>query len=102
MFSRDLTVSCVLQVIREYIQKYHGYEIFTEGDSFAVAFVNVYSAVMFAMDVQDRLTHTPWGNEVLRLPSCGTVWDKDGEVLRRGPKIRMGIHFANEQSIVRR
>lgn len=89
-------------MIREGIQKHSGYEIFTEGDAFAIAFVHVHTAVTFAMEVQYRLTDTSWPKEVLKLPSCGPEYDKDGELLRIGPKIRMGIHLADEQSIVKR
>ena len=91
-----------MQIIREGIQTYHGYEILTEGDSFAIAFVHVHAAVNFAMDIQHRLTEFDWGKDILKLPSCGVEYDKDGDVYRSGPRIRIGIHYASEQSIVRR
>ena len=96
-----LTKACV-QIIREGIQKNSGYEISTEGDAFAIAFLHVHTAVVFAMDTQYRLTDTMWPKEVLKLPSCGPEYDKDGEILRIGPRIRIGIHYADSHTIVKR
>lgn len=90
------------QVIREGINKNKGYEIYTEGDAFAISFLDVPTAVIFAMDIQYRLTDTHWPKEILKLPSCGIEYDKDGDIVRKGPRVRMGIHFATEGSVVMR
>lgn len=61
------------QIVREYINKHSGYEINTEGDSFSIAFLDVPRAVLFCLDVQQRLLETNWPPEVLRLPTCKPV-----------------------------
>ncbi len=61
------------QIVREYINKHSGYEINTEGDSFSIAFLDVPRAVLFCLNVQQRLLETNWPQEVLRLPTCKPV-----------------------------
>lgn len=91
-----------LQVIREGIAKHSGYEINTEGDAFHIAFASVAQAVLFSMETQYRLLDTAWPREVLKLPSCGKVLDKDGNLLMKGPRVRMGVHYAAEGTVARR
>jgi hypothetical protein len=90
------------QVLREGIAKHGGYEINTEGDAFHIAFKGVVEAVAFAMDVQYRLLEMPWSRDVLRLPTCREARGPEGEVLFRGPRVRMGVHFAAEGTVVHR
>ena len=89
-------------MIREHIARHGGYEINTEGDSFHIAFSSVAQAVFFAMDTQYRLLETNWPKEVLKLPDCGEVYDKDGLLLMKGPRVRMGIHYAAEGTVAQR
>lgn len=97
-----LLTCCSSQVIREHIARHGGYEINTEGDSFHIAFSSVAQAVFFAMDTQYRLLETNWPKEVLKLPDCGVVYDKDGLLLMKGPRVRMGIHYAAEGTVAQR
>jgi adenylate cyclase len=60
-------------VMREGLSKYDGYEIITEGDSFHIAFTNVYSAVGFCLDVQSRLMDINWDTRILKLDECKMV-----------------------------
>lgn len=90
------------QVIREHIARHGGYEINTEGDSFHIAFSTIAQAVFFAMDTQYRLLETNWPKEVLKLPDCAEVYDRDGALLMKGPRVRMGIHFAAEGTVAQR
>ena len=92
----------ILKVIREHIARHGGYEINTEGDSFHIAFSSVAQAVFFAMDTQYRLLETNWPREVLKLSDCGEVHDKDGILIMKGPRVRMGIHFAAEGTVAQR
>ncbi|KAK9829405.1 hypothetical protein WJX72_005653 [[Myrmecia] bisecta] len=89
-------------VMREGIAKHSGYEINTEGDAFHIAFTNCSDAVLFAMETQYRLLETKWPKEVLKLPSCKEVTSSDGEVIYKGPRVRIGIHWAAEGTIAQR
>lgn len=89
-------------VMREGIAKHSGYEIITEGDAFQVAFVTVHQAVLFCQETQYRLLESVWPREVLKLPSCNEVLDDEKRPLFRGPRVRMGIHWAQEGSFTNR
>lgn len=89
-------------MIREGIAKHNGYEINTEGDAFHIAFATVPQAVLFAMETQYRLLDTAWPREVIKLPACNEVFDKDGTLLFRGPRVRMGVHYAAEGTVAHR
>ncbi|CAL8470951.1 g10493 [Coccomyxa elongata] len=89
-------------LLREAIARHGGYEINTEGDSFHIAFKSVVEAVGFCMDAQYQLLETPWTRDVLRLPTCREVLSPDGGVAFRGPRVRMGIHFAAEGTVAHR
>mmetsp|Transcript_19565 Transcript_19565/g.54401 ORF Transcript_19565/g.54401 Transcript_19565/m.54401 type:complete len:1642 (-) Transcript_19565:436-5361(-) len=84
------------QVMRESISRYRGYEIITEGDAFGVAFRDVFDAVNFCMAVQYRLLEVKWSRAVLKLPSCKEVYDASGNLIFKGPCVRMGIHWATQ------
>jgi hypothetical protein len=51
------------------------------------------------MDVQYRLLEVPWSRTVLRLPSCKEVYSPDGDLLYKGPRVRMGIHWAKKGTV---
>jgi len=89
-------------VMREGIAKHGGYEINTEGDAFQVAFTTVHQAVLFSMETQYRLLESAWPRDVLKLPSCREVLAPDGSILFRGPRVRMGVHWAAEGMVAQR
>ena len=43
-----------------------------------------------------------WPGEVLRLAQCKEVKGPDGTVIWRGPRIRMGVHWAVEGTVAQR
>ena len=88
--------------MREGIARHRGYEIGTEGDSFQIGFRTIPEAVQFTMEAQMRLLETSWPREVLKLPQCKAVTDSSKEVLFRGPRVRMGIHWAMEGTVAHR
>ncbi|KAG2487108.1 hypothetical protein HYH03_014221 [Edaphochlamys debaryana] len=55
-------------VMRRAIEVNEGYEVFTEGDAFAVAFHGPDDAVSFAMDLQMELLTADWPPQLLALP----------------------------------
>ena len=89
-------------MLRDLIAVYGGYEINTEGDAFHVAFKDVSTAVHFCMEVQYQMMEVEWPREVLKLPECKEVKAPDdaGSWAYRGPRVRMGIHWAEEGSVV--
>ena len=85
--------------IRDLILAFDGYEINTEGDAFHVAFRDAATAVQFAMEVQYQMMELEWPQEILRMPKCREVKTADGQLAFRGPRIRIGIHWAEEGSV---
>ena len=57
---------------------------------------------MIAARTQYRLLNTRWPRAVLRLPACRELRGADGLLAFRGPRVRMGIHFAAEGTIAHR
>ena len=62
----------------------------------------MHSAVLFCLEAQYRLLEAAWPKEVLKLPNCREVFAADGSLLFRGPRVRMGIHWAAEGTIAHR
>ena len=60
-------------IVRECLSVFNGYEINTEGDSFHCAFADMPSAIVFCLEVQQRLLESKWPPSVLRLPACSRV-----------------------------
>ena len=81
-------------VVRESLSKNRGFEIGTQGDAFECAFVSVVDAVNFALEVQTRLHNAHWPKDVLNLPGWGSITNTEGDVMLRGPRVRIGIHLA--------
>lgn len=88
--------------MRDSLREFGGYEIHTEGDSFQMAFGTVASAVRFCISVQHKFLEERWSPDILKLPYCHTARDKLGRVIFRGPRVRMGIHWAQSHLIQRR
>eukprot|EP00238_Polyblepharides_amylifera_P007032 CAMPEP_0196577262 /NCGR_PEP_ID=MMETSP1081-20130531/6347_1 /TAXON_ID=36882 /ORGANISM="Pyramimonas amylifera, Strain CCMP720" /LENGTH=1426 /DNA_ID=CAMNT_0041896137 /DNA_START=359 /DNA_END=4639 /DNA_ORIENTATION=- len=87
------------QVIREQTTLHNGYEVNTQGDSFEIVFQSVELAVRFCLVAQMRLLQTNWDPEICkRLPTCAQVVDSEGRLLFHGPRVRMGIHFADKST----
>ena len=91
-----------MQVIREHIAIHGGYEINTEGDAFYIAFKQVPAAVLCAMEIQYRLMETEWPKAILKMPGCREVNSSQGEPAFKGPRVRMGIHWAVEGTVAHR
>lgn len=82
-------------LLRDLIAAYGAYEINTEGDAFHVAFSDVSTAIQFCMEIQYEMMEIEWPKEVLSLPGCEALYSKvQNGYIYRGPRIRMGIHWA--------
>lgn len=81
-------------VMREALYAHRGLEIDTEGDAFRLGFAEVTDAVLFCMDLQERLLQVKWPKLVLKIPAFKAEVDGDGNRIWAGPRVRMGIHLA--------
>ncbi len=63
-----------IQLLRDNIERFGGYEVQTEGDSFVIAFSSVLAAVTFCTESQYDLLQLQWPAKVLQLPACKPVW----------------------------
>ena len=82
------------RLMRQGIQRFGGYEIHTQGDAFEVAFATAAYAVQFCLWVQDELATHHWSGEVLGVTNFAETRDENGDVIFRGPRVRMGVHAA--------
>jgi len=79
-------------LIRNLIDEFGGYEVKTEGDAFMVAFSSPSAAVKFAIRVQLELLNADWAEEVFQHEDSAIEYDKDGTLIFRGYRVRIGIH----------
>ncbi|XRB05522.1 adenylate cyclase [Pycnococcus provasolii] len=89
-------------VMRRALQQHGGLEIATQGDSFELCFASVSAATKFCLDVQKRLSEHEWTKEVLALPYCEAMYTEDRQLVRVGPRVRMGIHYAKAGTFERK
>jgi adenylate cyclase len=74
-----------------------GYEVKTEGDSFMVSFQTVTAAILWAFNCQIGLLREEWPRELLECPDGDIVHDSEGNLVQRGLRVRMGIHWGAPQ-----
>eukprot|EP00798_Chlamydomonas_sp_ICE-L_P006610 gene6610-3263_t len=79
----------------------HSLGIFV-ADSFSVSFGSVASAVSFCLDVQYRFLDTRWPKSILKLPYCKQIYNDRGDMIIQGPRVRMGVHWARQGTVVYR
>lgn len=70
-----------------------GYEVKTEGDSFMVSFQTVPAALLWAFNCQIGLLSQEWPRELLEAEDGKIVHDSDGNIVQRGLRVRMGVHW---------
>jgi adenylate cyclase len=74
-----------------------GYEVKTEGDSFMVSFQTVTAAILWAFNCQIGLLREEWPRELLECPDGDILHDSAGNLVQRGLRVRMGIHWGAPQ-----
>jgi adenylate cyclase len=74
-----------------------GYEVKTEGDSFMVSFQTVISALLWCFNCQIMLLQQEWPRELMEAHDGKVVYDSEGNIVQRGLRVRMGIHWGNPQ-----
>lgn len=70
-----------------------GYEVKTEGDAFMVAFSSVPAALLWAFNCQIGLLQAEWPRELLESEDGKVVYDSKGNIIQRGLRVRMGVHW---------
>lgn len=85
------------RLMREAIARRGGYEVKTEGDSFMVAFASSVDAVRWCLEVQEALVTASWPAEILADELASVETAPDGRVLRRGLRVRMGVHMGEPE-----
>eukprot|EP00899_Mesostigma_viride_P021034 jgi/Mesvir1/28932/Mv17716-RA.2 len=102
------------RVIRSLLIKHHGYESNTEGDAFELVFHDAADALSWALEAQETLLRPetlaadakgkkvvrpkPWPAELLFHEMGRERHAKDGSLLYRGLRVRMGIHTGTPES----
>eukprot|EP01004_Peranema_trichophorum_P006761 NODE_556_length_2599_cov_40.721325_g477_i0.p1 GENE.NODE_556_length_2599_cov_40.721325_g477_i0~~NODE_556_length_2599_cov_40.721325_g477_i0.p1 ORF type:complete len:743 (-),score=95.12 NODE_556_length_2599_cov_40.721325_g477_i0:305-2533(-) len=81
------------KMIRRIIEQYKGYEVKTIGESFMVSFNNCVNAIGFCNEVQMSALHINWPPSILENPSCAEQHDQENNLIYRGPRIRVGVHY---------
>lgn len=85
------------QCLREQLKLLRGYELFTEGDAFFVAFRHAHHALAFCLSVQRRLNELPWDLELCEYMSRMS----DAATFRgHGLRVRMGMHSGVAESVM--
>ncbi|KAL7424524.1 cysteinyl-tRNA synthetase [Cryptotrichosporon argae] len=74
-----------------------GYEVKTEGDSFMVSFASVTAAVLWAFNCQIMLLQQEWPRELLESEDGKVTYDSEGNVIQRGLRVRMGVHWGSPE-----
>ena len=84
------------QCMRAGIQKFHGYEVKTEGDAFMIAFNNSKDALRWCLCMQDMLLGLDYPDGLLKLEDSKVVTNQN-VLIWRGLRVRMGIHTGTPQ-----
>ncbi|CAG9462765.1 unnamed protein product [Pedinophyceae sp. YPF-701] len=91
-------------LMREILARHNGIELWTEGDSFTMAFKTPADAVLFSMEVQRALLVAEWPAHLLEHYLCSEVYQTPGDpmsvLLFRGIRVRMGIAKGDLTSVV--
>ena len=69
-----------------------GYECAEDDSTFMVAFADADAAVELCLMVQQVLQDVSWPDAVLELPGAEQLCDQHGNVVFRGPRVRMGLY----------
>ncbi|MBM3266675.1 MAG: AAA family ATPase [Candidatus Sericytochromatia bacterium] len=80
------------RLLRDLLAEHGGYEVKTEGDAFMVAFAAPDAAVAWCLAAQEALLAAEWPADLLSQPDAGEERDPAGMALRRGLRVRMGVH----------
>eukprot|EP00755_Sulcionema_specki_P014756 Sspe_Gene.57571::Locus_31584_Transcript_1_1_Confidence_1.000_Length_4688::g.57571::m.57571 len=79
------------RLLRGLIKDCKGYEVRTEGDAFMIAFSEAADALNWCVESQLKLLHADWPAPFLTLNDAREVKGKDGKLIFRGPRVRMGF-----------
>ncbi|EIW72154.1 hypothetical protein TREMEDRAFT_26067, partial [Tremella mesenterica DSM 1558] len=84
-------------LMRRQLRLDEGYEVKTEGDSFMVSFQTITAALLWCFNCQLGLLSQEWPRELLECPDGGIIYDSEGNIVHRGLRVRMGVHWGQPQ-----
>lgn len=85
-------------IMRRTIRLLEGYEVKTEGDAFIVSFHSPVAALSWCLTVQSSLLKARWPQKLLEAEECLPVHNGDSDLIFRGLRVRMGIHYGTPVS----
>jgi hypothetical protein len=77
----------------------NGYECQEVNAVFMLTFPDCYSAIRFPLVLQQIILVADWTPEMLCLPPMKPEWDKDGNLLHRGPRVKTGVYRGEPRSV---
>eukprot|EP01065_Artemidia_motanka_P022564 TRINITY_DN2675_c0_g4_i1.p1 TRINITY_DN2675_c0_g4~~TRINITY_DN2675_c0_g4_i1.p1 ORF type:complete len:1164 (+),score=240.29 TRINITY_DN2675_c0_g4_i1:61-3492(+) len=77
--------------IRYALQRWHGYEVKTIGDSFMMAFSDTVCAVMASLQIQEQLAAVPLPSAFQDIELTRPTVDGEGKLIWSGLRVRIGI-----------
>ncbi|KAL7750757.1 cysteinyl-tRNA synthetase [Sorochytrium milnesiophthora] len=80
-------------LFRRLLRNVGGYEVKTEGDAFMISFPTVFAAIQFCLQIQTQLLTQDWPRDILQATDASEVCDGDDQVIFRGIRVRMGVHW---------
>eukprot|EP00026_Physarum_polycephalum_P002356 Phypoly_transcript_02362.p1 GENE.Phypoly_transcript_02362~~Phypoly_transcript_02362.p1 ORF type:complete len:737 (+),score=63.66 Phypoly_transcript_02362:510-2720(+) len=82
-------------LLRSLMDKYRGYEVKSNGDSFMIAFPDPLLAINFCLRVQTGLLNIHWPEILLRHQATKAQSSVKGKVIFKGLSTKMGIYMTN-------
>eukprot|EP01135_Chromosphaera_perkinsii_P010534 Nk52_evm44s2152 gene=Nk52_evmTU44s2152 len=88
-------VKTFLFELRVILKKCNGYEASCDEGGMLVLFKEAKDALMWCVTVQERLMEITWPDKVLSLKLCRESFDSRGNLMFRGPRVQMGVHYGD-------
>eukprot|EP01135_Chromosphaera_perkinsii_P010533 Nk52_evm43s2152 gene=Nk52_evmTU43s2152 len=79
--------------LRVALKKYGGYEAYSDESGILAIFNNGQNALLWCVEVQERLMSADWPAKILNLKVCRERYDSRGNLIFRGPRFQMGVHY---------
>jgi len=88
------------KIMGESLAKLRGYYCKSQGDSWMTAWKDPQSALDWCLRVQILLRHAPWDADLLAFDDCKEYMGANGQILLRGLRVRMGVHFGTPDIVM--
>jgi len=95
-------ISLFESIVRQLIPMFEGYEVKTPSTSFMIVFSSPEKAIQFAARAHEQALNANWPMHIMHLPYCKSVINQSGELLLRGPRLRIGIGYGYPNCVMDR